>query len=56
MGMTLAVYRIDAKSGKRITVRKRYKVAPENVPVCTSAALPPCACERCRNAGCAGVG
>ncbi len=49
MGMTLAVYRIDPKTGNRITVRKRYNVAPGRVPDSTRGALPPCTCKRCHN-------
>ena len=48
MGMTIAVYRIDVESGKRTTVRDRYDVASAPVPATLSAALPPCACTRCR--------
>jgi hypothetical protein len=46
MGMTIAVYRIDAKSGERTTVRDRYHVIPASAPP-LRAVLPPCDCEQC---------
>ncbi|SDM95596.1 hypothetical protein SAMN05216259_102123 [Actinacidiphila guanduensis] len=48
MSMTIAVYRIDATSGERITVRDRYDVRPATTPPPLTTALPPCDCERCR--------
>ncbi|MFE2017608.1 hypothetical protein ACFW9O_06060 [Streptomyces sp. NPDC059499] len=45
-GLTINVYRVDAKTGDR-TPLKQYETVPANGPSATGA-YPPCTCPRCR--------
>lgn len=47
MGMSLAVYRVNAETGERTTVRSRYHVRTAALPTPFSTVLPACRCARC---------
>lgn len=46
MGMTIAVYRVNADTGARTCVRRTRTVRPAKAPEVVHK-YPPCACPRC---------
>lgn len=48
MGMTIAVYRVNAQTGERTVLRDRYFVSNLALPSPSGIKLPPCDCERCQ--------
>jgi hypothetical protein len=48
VSMTLAVYRVDRKTGDRMEVLPKCTVLPLKEPEFTALRYPPCSCPRCR--------